>query len=103
MTGRVQGVGFRWWTRKLARDLGLVGRVRNRVDGSVEIRAAGDEAALKRLEVALRRGPATARVDSVEVVGVADGEPTDEPDGGPGGRSEDRSPRGWSDFEIERE
>ena len=40
--GRVQGVGFRWWTRRRASDLGLRGTVRNRPDGSVEIHAAGE-------------------------------------------------------------
>jgi acylphosphatase len=89
VTGRVQGVGFRWWTRKLARDLGLVGRVRNLEDGSVDVRAAGDEGDLERLEQALRRGPPTARVDAVEPIDV---EPL-------GGRNEGVM-AGWSDFEI---
>ncbi len=40
--GRVQGVGFRWWTRRKASDLGLRGTVRNRPDGSVEVHVAGD-------------------------------------------------------------
>ncbi len=95
VTGRVQGVGFRWWTRKLARDLGLVGRVRNLEDGSVEVRAAGSEDGLERLEQALRRGPPAARVDAVEVIGIIDAERQD-------GRG-DRLTADWSDFEIERE
>jgi acylphosphatase len=41
--GRVQGVGFRWWTRALALDLGLVGSAANLPDGSVEIVAEGPE------------------------------------------------------------
>jgi acylphosphatase len=89
VTGRVQGVGFRWWTRKLARGLGLVGRVRNLDDGSVEVRASGDESGLERLERALRRGPPTARVDAVDV------QPLDA--GGDG------LVPGWSDFDVESE
>jgi acylphosphatase len=41
--GRVQGVGFRWWTRALAHDLGLVGSAANLPDGSVEVVAEGPE------------------------------------------------------------
>ena len=40
--GRVQGVGFRWWTRGRASDLGLRGTVGNRPDGTVEVHAVGD-------------------------------------------------------------
>ncbi len=64
--GRVQGVGFRWWTRHTALDLGLRGSVRNARDGTVEIRAAGDPDSLDRLARALREGPPGARVQSVE-------------------------------------
>lgn len=64
--GQVQGVGFRWWTRSHARDLGLTGSVRNVEDGSVEIRASGSEEALDSLRVLLRRGPPHARVTSVD-------------------------------------
>ncbi|HEV7669997.1 MAG TPA: acylphosphatase [Thermoanaerobaculia bacterium] len=50
VTGRVQGVGFRFFVRTLARELGLAGRVRNRQDGAVEIEATGSEPALAELE-----------------------------------------------------
>jgi acylphosphatase len=66
--GRVQGVGFRWWTQRTARRLGLGGHVRNLPDGSVEIHAAGAREALEVLERALREGPPAARVESVEVI-----------------------------------
>ncbi len=49
VTGRVQGVGFRWWTQNTARALGLAGSVRNLPDGSVEILAQGEPDAVRRL------------------------------------------------------
>ena len=64
--GRVQGVGFRWWTRGRARELGLVGSVRNRPDGSVEVIAAGPVDRLERFRGLLRRGPTSARVEDVQ-------------------------------------
>ncbi|HEX7089296.1 MAG TPA: acylphosphatase [Longimicrobiales bacterium] len=64
--GRVQGVGFRWWTQRHARELGLRGVVRNLVDGTVEVVAAGPADALDRLAALIREGPPTARVTRVE-------------------------------------
>lgn len=66
VTGRVQGVGFRWWTRTSASDMGLRGTVQNLSDGSVEVRAAGPAAALDALEARLRHGPIAASVEGVE-------------------------------------
>ena len=66
VSGRVQGVGFRWWTLREAKRLGLRGTVRNCPDGTVEIHAAGSEAALARLAERLHQGPSHARVDRVE-------------------------------------
>jgi acylphosphatase len=66
VVGRVQGVGFREWTRRTAERIGLVGSVRNRPDGSVEVQASGTEDALGRLEAMLEKGPPLARVDRVE-------------------------------------
>lgn len=63
--GTVQGVGFRAWTRREARRLGLRGWVRNLSDGSVEALAVGDDAALEALAEACRRGPALAQVSAV--------------------------------------
>lgn len=63
--GRVQGVAFRAHTRELARRLGLTGHAKNLPDGSVEVLACGDGAALDELESWLRRGPPAARVDAV--------------------------------------
>ena len=59
--GRVQGVGFRYWTRRTATARGLLGWVRNRRDGSVEAVFAGDENAVADMIALCRRGPDTAR------------------------------------------
>ena len=67
VSGRVQGVGFRFFTHDAARREGIQGWVRNREDGRVEIEAEGDADALTRFEMAIRRGPAGARVEDVHV------------------------------------
>jgi acylphosphatase len=70
--GHVQGVGFRWWILRRARELGLAGWVRNRSDGAVEALAIGERA--HELAAACRRGPPSARVEEVEEgPGVDDG------------------------------
>ena len=67
ITGRVQGVGFRWWVRKRAEELGLDGTVRNLSDGSVEVRARGAKDAMEQLAELLCEGPAAAAVGDVAV------------------------------------
>ena len=68
VTGRVQGVGFRWWTRRVAQDLGLGGSVRNMPDGSVEVQVVGAADAVARLEAALGDGPPGSRVQRVDTI-----------------------------------
>lgn len=63
--GRVQGVGYRATTLDEARRLGLAGWVRNRADGTVEVRAEGTQAKLDLFLSYLRRGPLGARVTTV--------------------------------------
>lgn len=70
VTGRVQGVGFRWWTRLQARELGIDGTVRNAADGAVEVHARGEAAALDELRRRLSSGPPSAHVDAVEPIDV---------------------------------
>lgn len=67
ITGRVQGVGFRNFTRRRARQLSVTGWVRNERDGSVRLEAEGPRQALDSLVDAVERGPRTARVEDVEV------------------------------------
>jgi acylphosphatase len=67
ITGRVQGVGFRFFTEHAAAREGVHGWVQNRADGAVEALIEGDEEAVDRVEAALRRGPAGARVERVSV------------------------------------
>jgi acylphosphatase len=65
VSGRVQGVGFRWFVVEEARRLRLSGWVRNRPDGKVEIAASGNADALARLESAVTSGPPGAQVQKV--------------------------------------
>ena len=67
VSGRVQGVGFRYFTRDAARREGIQGTVQNLDDGRVEVVAAGDAEAMTRFERAVRRGPAGSRVEHVMV------------------------------------
>ena len=80
VSGRVQGVGFRYFVLREARALGLAGWVRNLPDGSVDVVATGDEAALHALEGRLWQGPPHSMV-----TGVTAG---------------DAAPAEWADFRI---
>ncbi len=70
--GRVQGVGFRWWTQDIANGLGLRGRVWNAPDGTVGVDAAGPADSLGKLEDLLREGPPGSRVEEVRSEEPAD-------------------------------
>jgi acylphosphatase len=63
--GRVQGVGFRWWTRAQALEIGLVGSAANLDDGRVEVIAEGSRAACQQLLDALRGSGAPGQVSGV--------------------------------------
>lgn len=67
VSGRVQGVNFRYYTQHTARSLGLVGWVRNLWDGRVEVVCEGPEDAVQQLVNWCHDGPPLARVDDVEV------------------------------------
>ncbi len=67
VTGRVQGVSFRYYTQQRARELGVTGWVRNEPDGSVALHAEGDQEAVDALVKWCRTGPALARVRDVAV------------------------------------
>jgi acylphosphatase len=68
ISGRVQGVGFRYFTQAAASRDGVQGWVRNLPDGRVEAYVDGDADAVERVERALRHGPPGARVDDVDVL-----------------------------------
>ena len=67
VSGRVQGVGFRYFVQEAALVEGISGWVRNLPSGAVEVLAEGDVEALERLSRQLARGPALARVENVDV------------------------------------
>ena len=67
ISGRVQGVGFRYFTQDAAVREGVTGWVRNRPDGCVEAYVEGESEAVTRVERAIRRGPPGARVEAVQV------------------------------------
>ncbi|MDY5784557.1 MULTISPECIES: acylphosphatase [unclassified Corynebacterium] len=59
--GHVQGVGFRWWTRSRALELGLAGHATNLADGRVEVVAEGERGDVEKLLELLREQPSSAR------------------------------------------
>lgn len=80
VSGRVHGVGYRWFVKELADSLGLSGWVRNREEGTVEAEAEGTPEALDKFEEALEHGNPSARVESI--------------------KSRDAAPQGGRGFEI---
>ncbi len=81
--GRVQGVGFRYYTLATARRLGILGWVKNRSDTTVEIDAQGDAKMLDRFLKAVRKGSPASRVDRI--------------------RTEQKNPTQFHSFEIRYE
>ncbi len=66
ISGRVQGVSYRYFTQQTARELELTGWVRNLTDGTVEVQVAGDSQVLERFRQHLLAGPRFGRVDGIE-------------------------------------
>jgi acylphosphatase len=73
ITGRVQGVGFRYFAQRVAVQHGISGWVRNTPDGRVEVEAEGDADAMHQFEQQISTGPAGAYVDHVGTTDVAVG------------------------------
>jgi acylphosphatase len=70
--GDVQGVGFRWFTRRVAESLGVVGTVANQRDGTVRIVARGSQDTLARFQSSVREGPPYAVVTRLEIRELSD-------------------------------
>lgn len=70
VSGRVQGVAFRHYTKVRARELGLTGWVRNLADGRVEVWIEGPDEAVRSMTAWLERGPPAAHVDEVRITPV---------------------------------
>jgi acylphosphatase len=70
VSGRVQGVGFRFFVNRAAAVEGLHGWVRNRADGRLEIQAEGEADALERFERHVRHGPPGSRVDELDIADI---------------------------------
>ncbi len=70
ISGAVQGVGFRYFVERAARELGVTGWTRNLDDGRVEVHANGNIRQLDDIEMRLREGPPGADVRGVEVMEV---------------------------------
>jgi acylphosphatase len=68
ISGRVQGVGYRYFAERCARELGICGYVLNRPDGSVEVYAIGDQHRLEAFKKRLAQGPPSARVKRVDEI-----------------------------------
>ena len=66
ISGRVQGVGFRYFAERAARTISLSGYVKNCADGTVEVYAIGEAPALEAFRRQLAEGPRSARVEKVE-------------------------------------
>ncbi|MEM0473362.1 MAG: acylphosphatase [Candidatus Aenigmatarchaeota archaeon] len=66
VSGRVQGVNFRWFTKTVAEKLGIKGWVRNLNDGRVEIIAEGDDEEMENFLSYISKGPVLARVDKID-------------------------------------
>lgn len=67
VTGRVQGVGFRYYTQKQAKLFGLTGWVKNLPDGSVQVLVQGEKPEIETFVDYLRIGPSMARVQNVSI------------------------------------
>jgi acylphosphatase len=70
--GRVQGVGYRFFAERAARELGIRGWVRNLPDGTVETVVEGEDEAVRRYFERLRKGPLGSRVDAVDATDTAE-------------------------------
>ncbi|NOR81244.1 MAG: acylphosphatase [Methyloprofundus sp.] len=73
--GRVQGVSFRFYTQKTAKQLNITGTIRNHSDGYVEIQATGEQQNMQAFVQWCHQGPSLARVKTVTVTPITDTSP----------------------------
>jgi acylphosphatase len=66
VVGIVQGVGFRYYTKTIACELGIKGWVKNETDGSVKIIACGDFLSLNKFKELIRKGPSLSKVVNIQ-------------------------------------
>jgi len=66
ITGRVQGVGYRYYAERVANSMGVTGYVKNLSDGSVEVYAEGEESVLKNFINSLKKGPPLSAVSNIK-------------------------------------
>lgn len=71
VAGRVQGVGFRYYTRQVAGAYEVTGFVRNLVDGNVEVEVQGPEGEVRRFLGDVRIGPPGSRVDEIDTENIS--------------------------------
>ena len=74
ITGKVQGVGFRYFVLQQAQELGIKGWVSNKPNGDVEALAQGEKADLEQFIAKVKEGPSFSRVDDVNLIWVNEGE-----------------------------
>lgn len=70
ISGLVQGVSFRYYTREMANDLGIVGVIQNLPNGNVYIECQGEEENLKKFVSWCKLGPDRARIDTIDIVSM---------------------------------
>ncbi len=73
VSGRVQGVGYRWFARENAQDLELTGYVKNLSDGDVEVVAQGREENVLEFTSLLRQGPSFSQVIDLKITEISEG------------------------------
>lgn len=68
ISGKVQGIGFRYWTKRKFKKLGMEGKVWNNEDGTVGVECEGDENRINELMEYLKQGPPLAKVRKIDIL-----------------------------------
>ena len=70
VSGKVQGVGFRWFVVKTGRSFALIGYAKNLPEGNVEIHAEGNKMDIQRFVGKVKQGSPSSRVDHIEIMWI---------------------------------